>query len=250
MGLIRKEAMMFRGRLFSIRRIGSSLFYVLLILGLTACNRRAFDADDREEAITGGESDEVELGQLEQALWTGECPQKELFGLKYDHEYVLNMSEPGEGSELHLEWNEEEPAVFSIHFDVSGKVSNDELGDEPVNIIVEGWVKTSDSDCPIAYLDGIWPLTADIQGTCKDGIVKLHVTEHFEDVTLNSTCDGVAGPGPGLYSAPEVDLTFDLSVPMTNDGIMYGSRDSHVYAFYWYELSKDSLELVPLVPDS
>jgi len=76
--------------------------------------------------------------------------------------------------------------------------------------------------------------------------VKLHVEEHFEGHELTGSC-GDPISIPGRSSAPEVDLTFDLSVPMTNDGIMSGSRDDMFYAFYWYELNlPEQLELVPL----
>ncbi|MGB2895107.1 MAG: hypothetical protein WBB65_02940, partial [Anaerolineales bacterium] len=41
----------------------------------------------------------------------------------------------------------------------------------------------------------------------------------------------------GQISGPEVDLKFDLSIPMTNDGITLGSEGDQTYIFYWYQLT-------------
>jgi hypothetical protein len=217
-----------------------------LILGLAACNLPSAGVDDPEPTVTGGESQDIELEQQEQALRKGECPEPDsMYELVYDHELVLNSPDV-EDMSYHFEWEEKQPADFNVWFYDSGRVDNIDLTN-PVTINVSGWVKTGDDDCPINYIHGAWPLTADIQGTCKKGIVTLHVEEHFEDVTLTGSCGDPLGPGPGLYSAPEVDLTFDLSIPMTNDGIMGGSRDSMMYLKYWYELKlPDKLDLVPL----
>jgi len=217
----------------------------ILILGLAACNLPSAGADDPEPTVTGGESQEVELGQQEQALKKGECPEPDsMYELIYDHEAVLN-SPDGEEMSFHFEWEEAEPADFNIWFYDSGKVDNVDLT-TTVTINVSGWHTTSSDECPINYIQGAWPLSANITGSCKKGIVKLHVEEHFEDHELTGSC-GDPISMPGRSSAPELDLTFDLSVPMTNDGIMIGSRDDMFYAFYWYELRlPEQLELVPL----
>lgn len=74
-----------------------------LILGLAACNLPSTMADDPEPTITDGESQEVELGQQEQALKKGECPEPDsMYELIYDHEAVLNSGDIGKGS-FHLE---------------------------------------------------------------------------------------------------------------------------------------------------
>jgi len=229
------------------RRMLIRLCCGFLILGIAACNLPDTGADDPEPTVAGGESQDVELGQQEQALKKGECPEPDsMYELVYDHEMVLNSPDV-EDISFHFEWEEEAPAIFNVWFDDSGKVDNIDLTNT-ATINVSGWHTTASDECPINYIEGAWPLTADITGTCKKGIVKLHVTEHFEDVTLTGSCGDPIGPGPGLYSAPELDLVFDLSIPRTNDGIMSGSRDSVFYAFYWYELTRffEPLELVPL----
>jgi hypothetical protein len=229
--------MMYRDKTIGNRGMWISLCCGFLILGLTACNMPGTGAVDPEPTAVGGEAQDAELGQQEQALKKGECPEPAaIYDLIYDHEMVLNSPDVEDVS-FHFEWEEQEPAEFRIYFGESGKVDNIDI-QNTVTINVSGWHTTSSDECPINYIQGAWPLTADIQGTCKKGIVKLHVKEHFEDVTLTGSCGDPVGPGPGTYSAPELDLTFDLSIPRTNDGIMSGSRDDMFYAFYWYELTR------------
>ena len=227
------------------RRMLIRLCCGFLILGIAACNLPGTGADDPEPTVTGGESQDVELGQQEQALKKGECPEPDsMYELVYDHELVLNSPDV-EDMSFHFEWEEKQPADFNIWFYESGKVDNI---DKPntVTINVSGWHTTPSDDCPINYIQGAWTLSADIEGSCKKGIVKLHVEEHFEDHELTGSC-GDPISMPGQSSAPEVDLSFDLSVPMTNDGIIGGSRDGMLYAFYWYELKlPEQLELVPI----
>ena len=99
----------------------------ILILGLAACNLPSAGADDPEPTITGGESQEVELGQQEQALKKGECPEPDsMYELIYDHEMVLNSPDVEDVS-FHFEWEEEQPADFNIWFYDSGKVDNIDL---------------------------------------------------------------------------------------------------------------------------
>ena len=226
-----------------------------LILGLSACNLPGTGADDPEPTVTGGESQEVELGQQEQALKKGECPQKlSLYELSYSHVAELNIVEMGDrGDEYHFKEESEPGAAFYLWIDSSGKVSSQDLPNS-VTINVLGWVKDDTGSCPVQYLQGAWTLSADITGTCKKGIVKMRVTEHFEDHELTGSC-GDPIDMAGQISGPEVDLKFDLSIPRTNDGITLGSPGDQTYNFYWYQLVPPdpgppaTLDLVPLVPD-
>ncbi len=234
-----------RDKNYGNRGIWISLCCGFLILGLAACNLPGTGADDPEPTLAGGVSQEGELEQHEQALKKGECPEPDsMYELIYDHEMVLNSPDV-EDISFHFEWEEQQPADFNVWFYDSGKVDNVDK-ENTVTINVSGWHTTSSDECPINYIQGAWTLSADIEGSCKKGIVKLHVEEHFEDHELTGSC-GDPISMPGRSSAPEVDLTFDLSIPMTNDGITSGSRDDMFYAFYWYELHlPEQLDIVPL----
>jgi len=230
-----------------------SLCCGFLILGLAACNLPGTGADDPEPTVTGGESQDVELGQQEQALKKGECPEDlSLYELSYSHVSELNIIEPGDGGEeFHFKEESEPGARFYLWIDSSGKVNSQDLPNS-VTINVSGWVKDDTAgSCPVQYLQGAWTLSADITGTCKKGIVKMRVIEHFEDHELTGSC-GDPIDMAGQISGPEVDLTFDLSIPMTNDGITLGSPGDQTYIFYWYQLvppdpdPSATLDLVPL----
>jgi hypothetical protein len=215
-----------------------SLCCGFLILGLAACNLPGTSADDLEPTVTGGESQDVELGQQEQALKKGECPEEwSIYALSYSHVSELNISGKGDrGEEFHIKEESEPGATFYLSIDPSGNVSNDFGMTNIVTINVSGWVKDDTSgDCPVQYLQGAWTLSADITGTCKKGIVKMRVTEHFEDHELTGSC-GDPIDMAGQISGPEVDLIFDLSIPGTTDGMTSGSDGDSVFVHYAYML--------------
>ena len=219
-----------------------SLCCGFLILGLAACNLPGTGADDPEPTVAGGESQDIELGQQEQALKKGECPEDlSLYELSYSHVSELNISEMGDrGEEFHLKEESEPGATFYLYIDPSGKVSNDGAWENIVTINVSGWAETGSDECPVQELQGAWTLSADITGTCKKGIVKMRVIEHFEDHELTGSC-GDPIDMAGQISGPEVDLKFDLSIPGTNDGITLGSEGDQTYIFYWYQLKPSDL---------
>jgi hypothetical protein len=190
----------------------------------------------------------VDLNQEGQALQKGDCPVEEFYDLMYDHEVILTSGQSGAG-EVRLEWNEEEGSSFPVWFDRSGKVTNEGLPNEVI-VDLSGWVKVGTDECPVNYITGTWPFTAQIMGTCKRGIVKLEVVEQIQENKMNGSCEDIPFTGVGPYSAPELELSFDLSDPMTNDGIRSGSKDGPLFLFYWYELrpSETSLKPVPIVP--
>jgi len=230
-----------------------SLCSGFLILGLAACNMPGTGADDPEPTVTGGESQEVELGQQEQALKKGECPEDlSLYELSYSHVSETNIVEKGDrGEEFHFKEESESDARFYLWIDSSGKVSSQDLPNS-VTINVSGWVKDDTTgSCPVQYLQGAWTLSADITGTCKKGFVTLKVVEQFENTELTGSCgDPITAPGP--TSGPELTLTFNLSDPGSTDGLVSGSSGDQTYVFYWYQLVPPStrppatLDVVPL----
>lgn len=229
----------------SKRGMWISLCCGFLIFGLGACNLSGTGADDPELTLVGGESSDVELEQQEKVAKKGDCPPYEsIYELLYMHEVVLQSGDIGDGS-YYFEWKEEEPAIFDLWFEPSGKVSNEDLPNT-VTIDVLGWVETGSKDCPVQYLQGEWTLSADIQGKCENGFVTLTVVEHYEDSELAGSCDDPIDM-PGQTSAPELELTFDLSKPGSTDGLIGGSRGDLMYIFYWFELvHPETLDIVPL----
>ncbi len=224
------------------RRMFFGLCCGFLILGLAACNLPGTGADDPGPTVTGGVSQEVELGQQEQALKKVKCPTEAslLYELLYDHELVLNLNSPDVGDEsFHFEEEEEPPAYFYFWIEPSGKVSSEGLPNS-VTINVSGWVKSDSGSCPVQQLEGSWLLSANITGTCKKGVVTLKVVEQYENTELTGSCgDPITAPGP--TSAPELTLTFNLSEPGSTDGMTSGSRGDPVSVLYWYQFGPSDL---------
>jgi len=210
-----------------------SLCCGFLILGLAACNLPGTGADDPEPTVTGGESQDFELGQQEQALKKGECPKVDSeYRLLYDHEMVLNSGDMGDVS-FHFEWEERQDSSFTFWIGTDGKVRNAILNGAIIE--VSGWHTTPSKECPINYIEGSWILRANIAGTCDDGILTLKVLEHYSSDELTGSC-GDPISVPGRTSAPELTLTFDLSEPGPTDGITSGSRGDLLYVLYWYQV--------------
>lgn len=213
-----------------------------LILGLSACNfPGAGSLDPQAEATEAqGGAQDVELVQQEQALKEAKCPTIETgYKIWYSHNMEINSGDIGEGS-FHLEWEEEQPAFFYLLIDPSGKVNNKDLVNY-ATINVSGWIETGTDQCPVQQLEGAWLLTADITGTCKDGIVTLKVVEYFENDDLTGSC-GDPITAPGRTSAPELTLTFNLSELAPMDGITNGSKGDMLYVDYVYQLDSKGLK--------
>ncbi len=216
-----------------------SLCCGFLILGLAACSLPGTGADDPEPTVTGGESQEVELGQQEQALKKGECPAEETaYKIWYSHKAVFDSGDQGK-ERIHFEWKEKQPAYFYIVVEPSGKVTSEYISNL-VTIDVSGWVKSDSGSCPVGTFQGAWTLSADFTGTCKKGIVTMKVIEHFEDDELTGSCGDPIGM-PGRTSAPEMTLTFDLSEPGPMDGMTVGSEGSTMFFEYTYHLVSKGL---------
>jgi hypothetical protein len=217
-----------------------SLCCSFLILGLSACNSPGTGADDPEPTGTGGESQDVELGQQEQALKKAKCPdEQKVYELRYGHNAIVDTGDVGKGSS-YFEWTEEKPALFYIVIEPSGKASNNNI-DNLVNINVTGLVATDSEDCPINHIQGVWTLSADIQGTCKDGKVVLTIVEVFENNELTGSCfDPIYLPDQ--IPAPEMTLTFDLSDSFPRDGITSGQKGGLMYVNYGFHMTPSDLK--------
>jgi hypothetical protein len=93
-------------------------------------------------------------------------------------------------------------------------------------------------------------MKATITGTCKNDVAKIHIIEEWVNPELHSSCGDAIGPGPGLYSAPELDLVFDLNDPYPADyvEIPEGGVFHATYAYHLWPAGYE-LPVVPLVPE-
>ncbi len=215
-----------------------SLCCGFLILGLAACNSPGADSNDPEveatETQVGGQGGELDR--------SGKCPaEKTLYELSYSHLQELTI--PPGGDEIVMKFENDPPTYFLFWINPSGQVSDD--GGMTRNLInVEGSAKTPSDECPVQQISGVWELTARITGTCKDGVVKIHVIEEYVNPELEGSC-GKPIIFPGTYSAPEVDLTFNIGDPMATDGLTYGESGSGYYLSLGYQLFPSTMELIP-----
>jgi len=223
-----------------------SLLLAVLFLISGACRSIRFNGD---EVPTRGEKEEESgFGTREQAL-SGSCPDPgEMMYLWFSHFSVLDQDFGG-GETFHLEFENQPPSHFRLSFNQQGEI----VEPEPQYINKIGYygkaTHPNSSDCPIQIFDGAWELTAELSGTCQDGQVDLHIEELWLEPQLKSSC-GHLDAVPGITSAPELDLRFDLNEAGPMDGLIVGTRDSVFYANYSYQLSpSDALEIVPLIPD-
>ena len=120
-----------------------------------------------------------------------------------------------------------------------------------VPIAYSGIANHPNSDtCPVQVFEGTWMMRGSITGSCKNDTVRIHIVEEWIDPTLESNCTGEISSGEGLFSAPELDLTFDLNDPYPSDFVEIGPGGPF-QASYAYHLWVAGYELpiVPLVPE-
>lgn len=176
------------------------------------------------------------------------CPdEKTLYNLWLSHLAVLNI-DTGEGETFYLKEENIPPSYFQLWIEPSGTISTDLI----INITKIGYHGTAthpgDDDCPVQTFDGIWEMRATISGKCENDIVRLRITEEWINPELHSDCGDAIGPGPGLYSAPELDLVFDLSEDYPADGITI-PEGGPFHASYDYHLYPMGFDIPPLVPE-
>ncbi len=176
------------------------------------------------------------------------CPdEKTLYNLWISHEAVLDI-DAGDGETFYLKEENIPPSFFQLWIEPSGTISTDLI----INITEIGYHGTAthpgDDDCPVQTFDGIWEMRATISGKCENDIVRLRITEEWINPELHSDCGDAIGPGPGLYSAPELDLVFDLSEDYPADGITI-PEGGPFHASYDYHLYPMGFDIPPLVPE-
>lgn len=174
------------------------------------------------------------------------CPSERTpYSLWFSHLAVLEI-DAGGGETFFLQFDNIPPSFFDLWIDADGNITNEGIFSD-TSIAYHGTANHPNSaSCPVQTFEGVWKMQAEISGTCVNGIVKLHIKEEWIDAELHSDCGDGIGPGPGVSSAPELDLVFDLNSDFPADGITIpegGSfHASYDYALYPAEYG------APLVP--
>ncbi len=218
------------------------VFSSLLILMISGCSPSKVQPTPTPTILAG------ESGPEQLML---SCPEDDaLFNLWFSHLEVLDIN-AGDGETFHLEYENIPPSFFDLWIFTDGTISNDGIFREaPV-----GYHGTAnhpnDNDCPVQTFDGVTQMKATITGTCVNNTVKIHIIEEWINPTLNSDCGSAIGPGPGLYSAPELDLVFDLNDTYPADFVQIpeGGPFHATYSYYLWPAGYE-LPVVPLVPES
>ena len=195
------------------------------------------------DSLSGGD------GQPDQLQLS--CPEEDtLFSLWFSHLAVLEI-DAGDGEIFHLEYENIPPSFFDLWIHADGTVSNQGIYREAPIGYHGIFNHPNDDNCPVQTFDGVTQMRATISGICTNNTVKIHIVEEWIDPTLNSDCGSAIGPGPGVYSAPELDLVFDLQDAYPADGISI-PEGGQFHADYAYHLWPAGYELpiVPLVPES
>jgi len=215
------------------------------ILIIAGCDQTAADPTQH--------SDSSDYAAEEQALQVDlSCPkEKTYFDLWLSHYAVLDI-DPGNGETIYLKYENPDLVAYAISIDPDGTVSNKGEEVNAAMIDYHGEAKHPNSnDCPVQTFDGSWELKATITGSCANDIVRIHIIEEWVDPVLESDCGDAISPGSGLFSAPELDLTFNLKDKIPSDAVelMGGGPFQASYTYYlWPEDTK--LLIDPLVPDS
>lgn len=218
-----------------------SVLGILIILLISGCSTPPIQTTPTPTEVVGQGSGTPEVLELS-------CPEeKTLYNLWLSHLAVLNI-DAGEGETFYLKEENIPPSYFQLWIEPSGTISTDLI----INITKIGYHGTAthpgDDDCPVQTFDGIWEMRATISGKCENDIVRLRITEEWINPELHSDCGDAIGPGPGLYSAPELDLVFDLSEDYPADGITI-PEGGPFHASYDYHLYPMGFDIPPLVPE-
>lgn len=227
-----------------LTHIASLITLVLsILLIISACSTQANTGTAAPGATAGQEDSDFDAQTPPRT-----CPtEKTLYNLWFSHLSVIDI-DAGGGETFYLKFENIPPSYFQLWINPSGKISTELI----INITKISYQGTAiypdDNYCPVQTYDGIWEMKAEISGVCEKGIVRLHIVEEWINPALHSSCGDWASP-PGLYSAPELNLTFDLSSDFPRDGITI-PEGGMFHASYDYNLVPEGfeLELVPLVP--
>ncbi len=224
--MIRRENLKVSGSL--------TMYGLIIIFALCSCNLPA--EQGTETPLAGQDRGSGDWGNLENT-----CPSESaLYDLWFSHLSVVDIDFGG-GETIYLKFENIPPSFFQLWIEPSGKVTNEGIW----NITDIGYQGTATypdaNDCPVQEFDGVWEMRAEISGECESGIVHIHIKEEWVDPAIHSSCGDWIGH-PGFYSAPELDLIFDLSESRPTDGIQV-PEGGPFYANYGYQLGPSQSEL-------
>lgn len=235
--------------MISKEKVNSSRYLIILglilIIGFSACSTQANTGTAASGAANGQEDSDFDV-----QIPLRTCPtEKTLFTLWFSHLAVLD-NEWGDGETFYLKFENVPPSFFDLWIDADGTVTNEGIFSEtPIGYYGEANYP-DDNDCPVQIFEGVWQMRAKISGVCENGIVRIHIIEEWLNPVLHSSCEDPEGLDPGLTSAPELNLVFDLSSDFPADGITI-PEGGPFHASYDYALYPAGYELpvVPLVPE-
>ncbi len=178
------------------------------------------------------------------------CPdEKTLYSLWFSHLAELNI-DVGEGNTVSLRFENIPPSLFDLWIESDGQISNEGIFRE-AQISYNGTATHPNSaNCPVQTFEGVWNMRAKISGTCTNDVARIHIIEEWVNPKLESDCVSSNKVGAGVYSAPELDLVFDLNDAYPSDSIK-NLDDLFLQVDYAYHLYPAGYELpiVPLVPE-
>jgi hypothetical protein len=178
------------------------------------------------------------------------CPEeKTLYSLWFSHYAVLDI-DAGNGETFYLAFENTPPSFFDFWIEADGTIGNEGIFRE-APIGYQGTANHPNSDtCPVQTFEGSWQMRGKITGTCVNDIIRIHIIEEWIDPVLESDCGQSVSIGAGLYSAPELDLVFDLNDKYPSDSVEIpeGGPFHASYAYHVWLAGYD-LPIVPLVPE-
>jgi len=221
--------------------------FIIIILVSAACS---IGGGFVSPAATPTPTETYGSAQEEPVTLDGHCPEeKTLFSLWFSHYAVLDI-DVGGGETFYLKFENTPPSFYDFWIEADGTVSNEGIFREAPIGYQGTATHPNDDNCPVQTFQGSWQMRAKISGTCNDDVVKIHIIEEWVDPVLDSDCVPGASPGPGLYSAPELDLVFNLQDEYPSDlvEIPEGGLFQASYAYHLWLAGYD-LPIVPLVPE-
>jgi hypothetical protein len=229
------------------KKLFYKLYSLIIILFSAACS---IGGGMISPAATPTPTEEVSSAAEDPVTLDLHCPEeKTLFTLWFSHIGVLDI-DAGGGETFYLKFENTPPSFFDFWIEADGTVSNEGIFREAPIGYLGTFIHPNDDDCPVQTFEGSWQMRATITGTCVNDTVNIHIIEEWVDPVLVSDCIGPVSSGPGLYSAPDLDLNFNLQDEYPSDSIEIpeGGPFHASYAYHLW-LAGYELPIVPLVPE-
>jgi hypothetical protein len=149
------------------------------------------------------------------------CPQVDVV---YRLEYVHRVTQHTPG--IQVDHTAGPGAAFYFTVGGDGSIDSNDF-ENLVPISIAGNLE----DC---VLEGNAELSAEIAGTCADGVARLHIAEHWESVSTTVTCPGQEPQSTqvgGFFSAPEERCALRLEDGATH--VLQGETEALAVYYSW-----------------